>query len=96
MQSPPKQQPQQEEDMQSLHEDEQPPQKEKQARKPLSKDELLIYIWIKHDPKYKPSVPMLLEAELEAAKPNCQVARLHDGHSKDKLVFPANVAQDYS
>jgi hypothetical protein len=39
---------------------------------------------------------MLSEANLEAAGPNC--AKLHAyfmEHSKDKLVFPAKVDQDY-
>jgi hypothetical protein len=42
-----------------------PPQKENQARKPLSKDEILnCIIGTKQDPKYNPVVPMLLEADL--------------------------------
>jgi hypothetical protein len=39
---------------------------------------------------------MLLEANVKAAGPNC--ANLHAyvmEHSKDKLVFPAKVDQDY-
>jgi hypothetical protein len=54
--------------------------------KPLSKDELINYIWTKQDPKYKLGVPMLSKADLEAAGPNC--ARLHAyvmEHNTDKL-----------
>jgi hypothetical protein len=54
--------------------------------KPLSKDELINYIWTKQDPKYKLGVPMLSEADLEAAGPNC--AWLHAyvmEHNTDKL-----------
>jgi hypothetical protein len=49
-----------------------------------------------NDQKYKPGAPMLSEANLEAAGPNC--ARLHAyiiEHSKDKLAFPAKVDQHY-
>jgi hypothetical protein len=54
-------------------------------------------VGIEHDPKYKTSgVLMLSDVDLEAVGPNC--ARLHAyvmEHSRDKLVFPANVDQDY-
>ena len=75
-----------------------PLQKGNQARKPLSKDEILNCIigTEQERPKYKPGAPMLSEANLEAAGPNC--ARLHAyvmEHSKDKLAFPAKVDQDY-
>jgi hypothetical protein len=46
--------------------------------------------------KIQAGVPMLSEADLEAARPNC--ARLHAyvmEHSNDKLTFPAKVDQDY-
>jgi hypothetical protein len=62
----------------------------------LPKDELVNAIWTKQNPKYKPGVPILSEADLEATGPNC--ARLHAyvmEHSKDKLGFPAKVAQVY-
>ena len=81
------------EDRQSPPE-QQPPQK-KGARKPLPRDELLNCFWTKHDPKYKHVVPMLSEANLQAAGPNC--ARLHAyamEHSKDKLSFPAKLPED--
>jgi hypothetical protein len=73
-------------------------QKGKQARKPLSKDEILSCIigTEQERPKYKPGAPMLSKANLEAVGPNC--ARLHAyvmEHSKDKLSFPAKVDQDY-
>jgi hypothetical protein len=75
-----------------------PLQKGNQARKPLSKDEILNCIigTEQERPKYKPGAPMLSEANLEAAGPNC--ARLHAyvmEHSKDKLAFPAKVDQHY-
>jgi hypothetical protein len=47
-------------------------------------------------PKYKPSAPMLSEANVKAAGPNC--AKLHAyvmKHSKDKLGFLAKVDKDY-
>jgi hypothetical protein len=74
-----------------------PLQKGNQARKPLSKDEILnCIIEIEQErPKYKPSAPMLSEANFKVVGPNC--ARLHAyvmEHSKDKLVFPAKVDQD--
>jgi hypothetical protein len=83
---------QQEEPMQS------PLQKGNQAWKPLSKDEILNYtIGVEQErPKYKSGAPMLSEANLEAAGPNC--AKLHAyvmEHNKDKLVFQAKVDQDY-
>jgi hypothetical protein len=67
-----------------------PLQEGNQARKPLSKDEILnCIIGIEQErPKYKPRAPMLSEANLEATGPNC--ARLHAyvmEHSKDKLAF---------
>jgi hypothetical protein len=54
-----------------------PVQKGNQARKPLSKDEILNSIigTEQEQPKYKPGAPMFSEANLEAAGPNC--ARLH-------------------
>jgi hypothetical protein len=75
-----------------------PLQKGNQARKPLSKDEILNYvIGTEHDrPKYKSGAPMLSEANVKAARSNC--AKLHAyvmEHSKDKLAFPAKVDQDY-
>jgi hypothetical protein len=75
-----------------------PLQKGNQARKPLSKDEILncIIETEQERPKYKPGAPMLSEANLEVVGPNC--ARLHAyvmEHSKDKLVFPTKVDQHY-
>jgi hypothetical protein len=75
-----------------------PLQKGNQARKPLSKDGILNYVnGTEHDrPKYKPGSPMLSEANVKAAGPNC--AMLHAyvmEHSKDKLALPAKVDQDY-
>jgi hypothetical protein len=75
-----------------------PLQKGNQARKPLSKDEILNCVngTEQERPKYKPSAPMLSEANVKAAGPNC--AKLHAyvmEHSKDKLAFPAKVDQDY-
>jgi hypothetical protein len=83
---------QQEEPMQS------PLQKGNRARKPLSKDEIFNCAnGTKQDrPKYKPGAPMLSEANVKAAGPNC--AKLHAyvmEHSKDKLAFPEKVDQDY-
>jgi hypothetical protein len=43
-----------------------------------------------------PGAPMLLEANVKVARPNC--AKFHAyvmEHSKDKPVFPAKVDQDY-
>jgi hypothetical protein len=73
-------------------------QKGDQARKPLSKDEIrnCIIGTEQQRPKYKPGAPMLSEANLEAAGPNC--TRLHAyvmEHSKDKLVFLTKVYQKY-
>jgi hypothetical protein len=45
---------------------------------------------------YKPGAPMLLEANVKVAGPNC--AKFHSyvmEHSEDKLDFPAKVDQDY-
>jgi hypothetical protein len=75
-----------------------PLHKGNQARKHLSKDEILKCVnGTEHDrPKYKPDAPMLSEANVKAAGPNC--AKLHAyvmEHSKDKLAFPAKVDQDY-
>jgi hypothetical protein len=83
---------QQEEPMQA------PLQTGNQARKPLSKYEILNYvIRIEQDqPKYNFGAPMLSQANVKAAGPNC--AKLHAyvmEHSKDKLAFPAKVDQDY-
>ncbi|PUZ60740.1 hypothetical protein GQ55_4G177300 [Panicum hallii var. hallii] len=101
-QSPPKHQPQPEPLQQKEGErsqsqpEQQSPREEKQARKPLPKDELVNAIWTTQNPKYKPGVPMLSEADLDATGPNC--ARLHAyvmENSKDKLGFPAKVPQAY-
>jgi hypothetical protein len=67
-----------------------PLQKGNQARKPLSKDEILNCIigTEQERPKYKHGAPMLSEANLEATGPNC--ARLYAyvmEHSKDNLPF---------
>jgi hypothetical protein len=67
-----------------------PLQKENQDKKPLSKDEILnCIIGTKQErPNYKPDAPILLEANIEAAGPNC--TRFHAyvmEHSKDKLAF---------
>jgi hypothetical protein len=77
---------------------ESPLHKGNQARKPLSKDEILnCVIGTEQDrPKYKLGAPMLSEATVKAARPNC--AKLHAyvmEHSKNKLAFPAKVDQDY-
>jgi hypothetical protein len=69
-----------------------------QARKPLSKDEILnCVIGTELDrQKYKPGAPMLSEENVKVVGPNC--AKLHAyvmEHSKDKLAFPAKVDQDY-
>jgi hypothetical protein len=91
MQSPPKQQMQQvQQPLQQEEPRQSPLQKGNQARKPLSKDEILNCVnGREHDrPKYKPGAPMLSEANVKAAGPNC--AKLHTyvmEHSKD---------QDYS
>jgi hypothetical protein len=74
-----------------------PLQKGNQARKPLSKDEILNYVnGIEQDrPKYKPSAPMLSEANVKDARLNC--AKFHAyvmEHSKNKPAFPAKVDQD--
>jgi hypothetical protein len=66
--------------------------------KHLSKDEILNCVnGTEQDrPKYKPVAPMLSEANVKAAGPNC--AKLHAyvmEHSKDKFAFPAKVDQDY-
>jgi hypothetical protein len=71
-----------------------PLQKGNQARKPLSKDEILNCVnGTEQDrPKYKPGAPMLSEANVKATGTNC--AKLHAyvmEHSKDKLAFPAKV-----
>jgi hypothetical protein len=100
-QSPPKHQPQpeplqQEGERSQSQPEQQSPREEKEARKPLPKDELVNAIWTTQNPKYKPGVPMLSEADLDAAGPNC--ARLHAyvmENSKDKLGFPAKVPQAY-
>jgi hypothetical protein len=75
-----------------------PLQKGNQARKPLSKDEILNCIigTEQKRPKYKSDALMLSEANVEAAGPNC--AKLHayvKEHSKDKRAFLAKVDQDY-
>jgi hypothetical protein len=75
-----------------------PLQKGNQARKPLSKDEILYCVngTEQDQPKYKPSAPMLLEANVKAAGPNCaKLCSYVMEHSKDKLAFPAKVDQDY-
>jgi hypothetical protein len=75
-----------------------PLQKGNQARKPLSKDEILNCVngTEKDRPKYKPGAPMMSEANVRAAGPN--FAKFHEyvmEHSKDKPAFPAKVDQDY-
>jgi hypothetical protein len=75
-----------------------PLQKGNQARQSLSKDEILNYVnGTEHDrPKYKTGAPMLSEANVKAAGPNC--AKFHAyvmEHSKDKPAFPAKVDQNY-
>jgi hypothetical protein len=75
-----------------------PLQKRNQAKNPLSKNEILNCVnGTEQDrPKYKPGAPVLSEANVKAAGPNC--AKLHAyvmEHSKDKLAFPAKVDQDY-
>jgi hypothetical protein len=98
MQSPPKQQMQQvQQPLQQEEPRQSPLQKRNQARKPLSKDEILNCVnATKQDrPKYKPGAPMLSEANVKAARPNC--AKLHAyvmEHSKDKLAILAKVDQD--
>jgi hypothetical protein len=75
-----------------------PLQKGNQARKPLSKDEILNCVnGTEQDrPKYKPGAPMLSEANIKAAGPNCAKLQAYVmEHSKDKLAFPAKVDQDY-
>jgi hypothetical protein len=66
--------------------------------KTLPKDEILNYVnGIELDqPKYKSCAPMLSEANVKAAGPNC--AKLHAyvmEHSNDKPAFPAKVDQDH-
>jgi hypothetical protein len=65
--------------------------------KPLSKDEILNCVNGTEDrPKYKPGAPMLLEANVKAAGPNCAKFYAYVmEHSKDKLSFPAKVDEDY-
>jgi hypothetical protein len=75
-----------------------PLQNGNQTRKPLSKDEILNYVngTDQDRPKYKPGAPMLSEASVKAAGPNC--AKFHVyvmEHSKDKLAFPTKVDQEY-
>jgi hypothetical protein len=75
-----------------------PLQKGNQARKPLSKDEILNCIigTEQKQPKYKLGAPTLSEANVKAAGPNC--AKLHAyvmEHNQDKLVFPAKVELYY-
>jgi hypothetical protein len=75
-----------------------PLQKGNQARKHLSKDEILNCVngteQDRH--KYKLGAHMLSEANVNAAGPNC--AKLHAyviEHSKDKLTILVKVDQDY-
>jgi hypothetical protein len=75
-----------------------PLQKGNQAKKPLSKDEILNCVngTERDRPKYKPSAPMLSEENVKVAGPDC--AKLHVyvmEHSNDKPAFPAKVDQDY-
>jgi hypothetical protein len=75
-----------------------PLKKGNQARKPLSKDEIINCIIGTEQErlKYKPSAPTLSKANVKDAGPNC--AKLHAyvmEHSKDKLSFPTKVDQDY-
>jgi hypothetical protein len=82
-QSPPKQQMQQvQQPLQQEEPRQSPLQKGNQARKPLSKDEILNCVnGTEQDrPKYKPCAPLLSEANVKAARPNCaQVACLCHG-----------------
>jgi hypothetical protein len=75
-----------------------PLQKGNQARKPLSKDEILNFVnrTEQDRPKYKNSAPMLSEANVKAAGPSC--AKFHPyvtEHSKDKPAFTTKVDQEY-
>jgi hypothetical protein len=73
-QSPPKQQMQQvQQPLQQEEPRQSPLHKGNKSSKPLSKDEILTcVIWIEQDrPKYKPGAPMLSEANVKAAGPNC-------------------------
>jgi hypothetical protein len=75
-----------------------PLQKGNQARKPLSKDEILNCVngTEQERPKYNPGAPLLSESTVKAARPNC--ANLHAyvmKHIKDKLSFPAKVDRNY-
>jgi hypothetical protein len=57
---------------------------------------LIVNGTVQDRPKYKPGAPMLSEANVKAARPNC--AKLHAyviEHSKVQLAFPAKVDQDY-
>jgi hypothetical protein len=77
---------------------ESPLQKGYQARKPLSKYEILNCVIgaEQEHPKYKPGAPMLSKANVKAARQNC--AKLHAyvmEHSKDKLAFQSKMDQDY-
>jgi hypothetical protein len=97
--SPPKKQMQQvQQPLQQEEPRQSPLQKGNQARRPLSKDEILDYVngTEEDQPKYKPGAPMLSEANVKAAGPNC--AKFHAyvmEHSKDKHAFPAKLDQDY-
>jgi hypothetical protein len=75
-----------------------PLQKGNQARKPLSKDEILNCVngTEQDQQKYKPGAPMLSEANVKAAGPNCAKFDAYVmEHSKDKLAFAAKVDQEY-
>jgi hypothetical protein len=97
-QSPPKQQMQQvQQPLQQEEPRQSPLQKGNQARKSLSKDEILNCVnGTEQDrPKYKPGAPMLSEANVKAAGPNCAKFHAYVEHSNDKPAFPAKVDQDY-
>jgi hypothetical protein len=75
-----------------------PLQKGNQARKPLSKDEILNYVngTERDRPKYKSGAPMLSQSNVKVAGPNC--AKLHAyvmEHNNDKPAFPVKADQDY-
>jgi hypothetical protein len=98
-QSPPKQEMQQvQQPLQQEEPRQSPLQNGNQARKPLSKDEILNCVnGTEQDrPKYKSGAPMLSEANVKVAGPNCDMFHAYVmEHSMDKLAFPAKVDQDY-
>jgi hypothetical protein len=57
---------------------------------------LTVLLGQNNRPEYNSSAPMLSEANVKVAGPNC--AKLHAyvmKHNKDNLAFPAKVDQDY-